>query len=374
MLPHVLAKTLSIGHSVTQIGAIAGYAAILGLGVLSLLYFAQAREVKRLREWAGRAPERDAELQARVADEAARRAAAPAAAAATPAGRAAQPGVPAPATTAAATSAGQASAPRPGTPQPAAPAPATAAAVAKAAPAGQAATGSGTAAPQKPGEPTPAPATGQPATGPAAPAPSPSASPRPAPVPPVRAGGAPGAPRPRRTVTVGGAASPSALAAAGRDEPVEHRRPVGRIVAAGVALLAVALVVLGVAGVFGGSGKPAKQHAATAPATTTTTAAVTPADTTVAVLNGTTITGLAARAADQLQTAGYTIGTKTDAADQAQQTSEVAYGRGFEAAARKVARIIGVSSSQVVPIDASTRLVAGDTADVVVTMGADKAQ
>ena len=56
MLPHVLAKTLSIGHSVTQIGAIAGYAAILGLGVLSLLYFAQAREFTRLREWAGRAP------------------------------------------------------------------------------------------------------------------------------------------------------------------------------------------------------------------------------------------------------------------------------------------------------------------------------
>ena len=41
-------------------------AAIVGLGVLSLLYFAQAREVKRLREWAGRAPERDAELQQRA--------------------------------------------------------------------------------------------------------------------------------------------------------------------------------------------------------------------------------------------------------------------------------------------------------------------
>src|SRR5262249_28486092 len=46
--------------------------AIPGLAILSLLYFAQAREVKRLREWAGRAPERAQELQERVAEQAAR--------------------------------------------------------------------------------------------------------------------------------------------------------------------------------------------------------------------------------------------------------------------------------------------------------------
>src|SRR3954471_729615 len=63
----------SISSQIEQIGAICGFAAILGLAVLSVLYFAQAREVKRLREWAGRAPERDAELQARVTEEAARR-------------------------------------------------------------------------------------------------------------------------------------------------------------------------------------------------------------------------------------------------------------------------------------------------------------
>ena len=55
----------SISDRIEQIGAICGYAAVLGLAVLSLLYFAQAREVKRLREWAGRAPERDADLQQR---------------------------------------------------------------------------------------------------------------------------------------------------------------------------------------------------------------------------------------------------------------------------------------------------------------------
>ncbi len=34
--------------------------------MLSLLVFSQAREIKRLREWAGRAPERAAELEQRV--------------------------------------------------------------------------------------------------------------------------------------------------------------------------------------------------------------------------------------------------------------------------------------------------------------------
>jgi len=43
---------------IQEIGSYAGFAAILGLAVLSALYFSQARDVKRLREWAGRAPER----------------------------------------------------------------------------------------------------------------------------------------------------------------------------------------------------------------------------------------------------------------------------------------------------------------------------
>lgn len=45
---------------IERIGAFLGLAAFVGLGVLSLLYFIQGREVKRLREWAGRAPERAA--------------------------------------------------------------------------------------------------------------------------------------------------------------------------------------------------------------------------------------------------------------------------------------------------------------------------
>jgi hypothetical protein len=52
---------LSTSGFIEKYGAYAGLAAIPGLAVLSLLYFAQAREVRRLREWAGRAPERDNE-------------------------------------------------------------------------------------------------------------------------------------------------------------------------------------------------------------------------------------------------------------------------------------------------------------------------
>jgi hypothetical protein len=44
-----------------EIGAFAGLVAFLGLAVLALLSFAQGRDLRRLREWAGSAPERDAD-------------------------------------------------------------------------------------------------------------------------------------------------------------------------------------------------------------------------------------------------------------------------------------------------------------------------
>lgn len=52
---------------IQEIGSYAGFAAVVGLAVLSALYFSQARDVRRLRDWAGRAPERDADARARVA-------------------------------------------------------------------------------------------------------------------------------------------------------------------------------------------------------------------------------------------------------------------------------------------------------------------
>ena len=58
---------------IQDVGAYAGLAAFIGLAVLSLLYFAQARDVRRLREWAGSAPERDAEMLGITSDVAAER-------------------------------------------------------------------------------------------------------------------------------------------------------------------------------------------------------------------------------------------------------------------------------------------------------------
>ena len=46
---------------IEKIGPFLGVAAFLGLAILAFLIFQQAREVRRLREWAGRAPERSAE-------------------------------------------------------------------------------------------------------------------------------------------------------------------------------------------------------------------------------------------------------------------------------------------------------------------------
>ena len=70
---NVLPLALSLTSTFTKVGAIAGFAALLGIALLSLLAFAQAREIKRLREWAGRAPERAAEMEQRVSTEAAAR-------------------------------------------------------------------------------------------------------------------------------------------------------------------------------------------------------------------------------------------------------------------------------------------------------------
>src|SRR5919198_2702963 len=45
-------------HVIESIGPLLGIVAFLGLAVLAFLLFQQARDIRRLREWAGRAPER----------------------------------------------------------------------------------------------------------------------------------------------------------------------------------------------------------------------------------------------------------------------------------------------------------------------------
>jgi len=85
---------LSLQSLIEKAGAYAGLASLLALAVLSLLYFAQARELRRLRDWAGRSPERAQELEERVAAQADAARQAPAV---TPGATAAKPAAAAPA-------------------------------------------------------------------------------------------------------------------------------------------------------------------------------------------------------------------------------------------------------------------------------------
>lgn len=59
---------------IKEIGAFAGLVAFLGLALLALLSFAQGRDIRRLREWAGSAPERDTERKEATSAAAAERA------------------------------------------------------------------------------------------------------------------------------------------------------------------------------------------------------------------------------------------------------------------------------------------------------------
>jgi hypothetical protein len=184
-----------------EIALVAGCAAILGIAILSLLVFSQAREIRRLREWAGRAPERAVELEQRVSQAAAVRVPQPA-----PTAQNVQGVRPVPRTEPihsrpAVASAGGVTATRV-----AAPAALAAPAQPVASPAGaQALTAAGAVAPPLPGAVQPAPAppppTGQPATAAAAGAVAPPAPGAPAtepkPIPwqqPAPAQGSNGAP------------------------------------------------------------------------------------------------------------------------------------------------------------------------------------
>ncbi|HEY8624925.1 MAG TPA: hypothetical protein VIL82_02885, partial [Solirubrobacteraceae bacterium] len=56
----------SVHHFISSVGADAGVAAIIGLAILVLLYFAQARETSSLRQQAAEAAERVQQLEAHV--------------------------------------------------------------------------------------------------------------------------------------------------------------------------------------------------------------------------------------------------------------------------------------------------------------------
>src|SRR5436305_12320681 len=59
---------LSVHSLVSSVGADAGFAAIVGLAILALLYFAQARETAGLREQAAQSAQRVDQLEARLGE------------------------------------------------------------------------------------------------------------------------------------------------------------------------------------------------------------------------------------------------------------------------------------------------------------------
>jgi LytR cell envelope-related transcriptional attenuator len=99
-------------------------------------------------------------------------------------------------------------------------------------------------------------------------------------------------------------------------------------------------------------------------------AAVKPGNVTVAVLNGTTVPGLAAALRDQIAAAGFQKGAINDFSDQQVAQSVVQYAPGREAEAKAVGRSLGISQRE--PVTADSRALAGD-ATVIVIAGADKA-
>jgi hypothetical protein len=97
-------------------------------------------------------------------------------------------------------------------------------------------------------------------------------------------------------------------------------------------------------------------------------------DVTVAVLNGTTVTGLAKQASDRLVAAGFKEGTTDNAADQSRSATIVSYAPGFRRAAQTVANVLKLGSGTLEPLDSGTKAIAGSSAEVVVTVGADRVQ
>jgi hypothetical protein len=385
---------VALSDTAQRLGSYAGLASVVGLGVLSLLYFAQAREVKRLREWAGRAPERAVELEQRVQADAQRRVVAQPLSPATTAAQKAEA-----ARTAAAAALYAKVPPPPPPPAPLVGPPGQLArpALPGAVPAAPAAEAAGEGAVASP-TPTPdgvpdatTPGSGESAVPPAATA---AAAARQAAVPsraPSAHDNGNGGQETRESAAArpdppaGPPAPPPTLAGLSGDDDgggMSRGRIAAIIGAAVVAVLAVVavMVVLNTGHTtapkpndFGSVTQPSVVGAQPGSSSTNGSAATPGLDrraTRVAVLNGTTQTGLARAVADKIEQARFTIAGTENNADQAVPTTTVSYRAGNERAAQIVAQLIGIDSASVQAVDANTSAAAD--ADVVVIVGADK--
>jgi len=388
-----LPLAFSVHHFISSVGADAGFASIIGLAILVLLYFAQARETATLRGRADEAEQRAGQLEARLVQ------------------LARQPQVPAPRAAPGpvarplANSAARAGAARP------APAAATAAAI-PSAPAGVGAPPLSAATrliPMPVGAPVPSET-------PVPPRPVPAVVGTPAPI--TAAGSAsasavgaaadgntggngfaqdtsvapvalapepPSEPLPRVQLRPGGAQSRPAPPPLRRSAGSRPPSSFGRWLALALAALGVAVVVV-VLLIATGGGSSSKSTSLAGTKTSNAPSAhhrtkpkgLDKAAVTVTVLNGTAASGLAAKILGQLGGDGFKQGTATNAANQTQSTTTVEYLPGQRAAAVAVAKALKLSNSAVAQIDSGTQAIAcpqsaSCTVDVVVTVGQDLA-
>jgi hypothetical protein len=98
---------------------------------------------------------------------------------------------------------------------------------------------------------------------------------------------------------------------------------------------------------------------------------VDPSRVTVAILNGTTVQGLAAKVGEEVRAGGFTLGTIGNAARIDQSRSQVLYSKGQATAARAVANRLGIQS--VGAVDSVNSEIAGSF-DAVVLVGSDRSQ
>jgi hypothetical protein len=146
------------------------------------------------------------------------------------------------------------------------------------------------------------------------------------------------------------------------------------LIAAGV-VAAIALIVIGVTQL---GGSDSKSTSTRAPASNNvappsqTQQPVARGSVTVAVLNGTTTPGLAGTVATAVERGGFKKGQVTNAADQQRTATTVQYAPGQRAAAQEAANILRIRG--ITPLDANTQAIAGPDAQVVVTVGSDRAQ
>lgn len=333
-----------VGDLIDRFGAYAGFAAVIGLALLTLLYIAQARELKRLREWAGQMPERVGDLQGRLG------------------------GPPSPAPTAAAVPSPPVVKPPATSPA----APATAAAAAATAVTGGATAPPPPAAAVKPSDSTSLTPGKTGADGARVADSRPTqALPATAPVNPLDR-----------------ARKPQTARAAGVPANTAGGRPGGPVIAAAIAavavLAAVGYLLFGNSGDGGGPKVVTTKTAAGAAKTTTKTTprpqqptgAQLNAGTKIFVLNGTTTNGLAERVETRLTGKGFKSLGRDTATDQTRVATMILFAPGKRADAMRVASALGKGADSVQSIDSGSAAQAkrpdGTAPDVVVLVGSDE--